>query len=386
MTTVVLAGALANKHTWGGSAWVRMSWADALRDLGFDVLFVDQINAADCVDEAGEPAAFVDCANARAFSRTTSAFGLAGSAALICADNGRIIGMEPDELRRRMADAPVLINLSGHLRIEELLDLVSCRVFVDLDPVYTQIWHADGLDRGGLDSHQLHFSVGANVGGPDWDLPTAGVKWRPVRQPVSLKRWPVAGGDRFDGFSTVASWRGAFGPPTWGEHTYGAKAHSFRHFTELPAIVGEDFSIVLDIDPADHSDRTQFVDGGWNVVSPEKTRGVDAFRSFIRGSGAEFSAAQDAYVRSRSGWFSDRTVRYLASGRPALVQDTGFAEQLPVGLGLVPFSDVDEAVAGAHSIVRDYARHRVAARRIAEEYFAPQAALAPLLEAAEVTV
>ena len=104
----------------------------------------------------------------------------------------------------------------------------------------------------------------------------------------------------------------------------------------------------------------------------------------MRGSGAEFSTAQGVYVETCSGWFSDRTVRYLASGRPALVQDTGFSEHLPVGAGLLPFTTPAEARAGAHAIVEDYARHSAAARALAERWFAPEPALAPLLDAAGV--
>jgi hypothetical protein len=108
----------------------------------------------------------------------------------------------------------------------------------------------------------------------------------------------------------------------------------------------------------------------------------DTFRGFVQRSGAEFSAAQGVYVETRSGWFSDRTVRYLASGRPALVQDTGFADSLPVGEGLIGFSTLDGAIAGARDIASEYGRHRAAARRIAADHFAAEHAVAPVLEAA----
>ncbi|HWI22222.1 MAG TPA: hypothetical protein VNT22_06365 [Baekduia sp.] len=385
MTTIALAGALANKHTAGGSIWVRVSWAAALRSLGFDVLFIDQIDKVDCVDARGRPTAFAASANVDTFTRVTGAFGLSGSAALVCADDGETIGMSNSRLRARLRDSALLVNLGGHLRIDSLTRLAACLAFVDLDPAYTQVWHATGLDRSGLSDHHLHFSVGGNVGGPRWALPTAGIEWQPVRQPVVLEHWPVSGDSRFTGFSTVASWRGAFGPLAWDGQTYGVKAHSFRRFAGLPSMVDQDFSMVLDIEQSDAGDRSRLERAGWKLTSPDATACTDSFRRFVQRSGAEFSAAQDAYVRSRSGWFSDRTVRYLASGRPALIQDTGFSEQLPVGYGIVPFSDMDEAVAGARSIVDEYPRHRAAAREIAERYFAPAPALGPLLAAAGVS-
>jgi hypothetical protein len=363
-----------------------MSWAEALRTLGFDVVFVEQIAAADCVDATGAPAAFETSANADVFRAATAAFGFAGAAALICADDGRIVGMSREELLDRAGEAELLVNISGHLRLRSVLDRVPRRVFVDLDPGYTQVWHAAGGDAAGVDGHELHFTVGANVGTATCPLPTGGLDWRPIRQPVVLDRWPVAGADAgdFAGFTTVASWRGAYGRVEHGGRAFGLKAHQFRRFAELPHLAGAPFAIALDIHPADRADAERLAEQGWRLVDPAVVADIDGFRAFVRGSGAEFSAAQGIYVETRSGWFSDRTVRYLACGRPALVQNTGFAEHLPVGEGLIAFGDLDEAREGARAILEDYAGHRAAARRLAEASFAPEPALAPLLEAAGI--
>lgn len=381
MTTVLVAGALANKHRHGGSLWVRMSWAEALRCLGFDVLFVEQIAQADCVDAAGAPAPFADSANAATFRAVCEAFGFGERAALICADDGETLGMTREELLSRAAEADLLVNISGHLRWRPLLERVPDRVYVDLDPGFTQIWHATGGDAAGLAGHELHFTVGANVGTARCPLPTAGVRWRPIRQPVVLDRWPVQHGGDFDGFTTIASWRGAFGRPTWRGRTYGLKVHEFRRFARLPRLAGAPFSIALDIHPADAGDAERLRDGGWTLVDPGVVGDIDGFRGFVQRSAAEFSPAQGVYVETCSGWFSDRTARYLACGRPALVQDTGLAGHLPLGEGLLTFRTLDEARDGARVIAEDYARHRRAARRIAEESLTPRRALAPLLEA-----
>jgi hypothetical protein len=74
-------------------------------------------------------------------------------------------------------------------------------------------------------------------------------------------------------------------------------------------------------------------------------------------------------VVSRSGWISDRTVCYLAAGRPAIVQDTGIGSFLPLGEGLFAFSTVDEALAAIEEVAGDYERHSAAARNLAREYF-----------------
>lgn len=386
MTTIAVAGALANKHRHGGSAWVRLSWAEALRELGFDVLFVEQIAAADCVDHDGQPADFAASANAATFRAATAACGFDGDAALVCADDERVLGMSREELLDRLGEAALLVNLSGHLRWGPALERLPRRVFVDLDPGYTQIWHASGGDAAGLEGHELHFSVGTNVGTAECDLPTGGIRWRPIRQPVVLDRWqtPSETCRDFTGFTTVASWRGAYGRPVWEGRSYGLKVHEFRRYASLPETTGLPFAAALDIHPADAHDAERLRAGGWTLLDPALVGDVEGFRRFVRCSGAEFSTAQGVYVETRSGWFSDRTVRYLASGRPALVQDTGFSEHLPVGEGLLAFSTPAEARDGAHAIVADYARHSRAARTIAERCFAPEPALAPLLDAADL--
>lgn len=382
MTTILVSGGVANKHLHGGSAWVRMSWAEGLRSLGFDVLFVEQLDERHAVDAAGRPAAIGDSANAAVFEAAMEAFGFTGSSALLGSDGTSVRGLSREEILDRAAGAELLVNVSGHLRQPELLALARQRVFVDLDPGYTQVWMEQGHDVG-TSGHDMYFTVGANVGTDRCAIPDGGVRWRPIRQPVVLERWPVVEGG-FTRFTTVASWRGAYGPIAWNGREYGVKAHEFRRFADVPRRAGLPFEVVLDMHAADEGDAVRLRDGGWATMRPETTAGTGAFARYVQGSGAEFSAAQGIYVHTRSGWCSDRTVRYLASGRPAIVQDTGQADTLPVGEGLLTFSTPEEAIARAQELVADHARHCAAARRLAEDHFAPGRALAPLLEAAGV--
>jgi hypothetical protein len=383
MTTVVVSGAVANKHRQGGSIWVRMSWAEALRDAGFDVLFVEQIDEAACVNDAGAPARFSESANLSTFDQTMQEFGFSDSAALVCTDGPRVHGMDVSDLMARAADAELLVNVGGHLRWEPLLRAVPRRAFVDLDPGFTQIWHAEGRPLG-IEDHDMHFTVGANVGKAGCTVPTNGTEWRPIRQPVVLDRWPRVAGGALDRFTTVASWRGAYGPASWAGQTYGVKAHEFRRFLPLAHQVDARFELALDIHPGDGADIERLEENGWRLHDPTAAGGTEEFRRFVQESGAEFSPAQGIYVHTGSGWFSDRTVRYLASGLPALVQETGFSRYLPTGEGLISFRTLDEARAGARRLLADYDLHRVAARGIAEEYFAADRAIAPLLEDAGV--
>lgn len=384
MTTVFVGGAVANKHRMGGSVWVRMSWAEALRDAGFDVVFVEQIDERSCVDAVGAPARFEDSANCAAFAAAMARFGLTGSLICPAADGAgaRVRGLEIDELLARADDAALLVNLGGHLRWGPLLRRLEQRVFIDLDPGFTQIWHAEGRDVGIAD-HELHFTVGMNVGTPRCPLPAGGLRWRRICQPVCLERWPVQPAAALERFTTVASWRGAYGPATWGGRSYGVKAHEFRRFLPVSRAVGDArFEVALDIHPGDRADVVRLREHGWELSDPAALADTDGFRRFVQASGAEFSPAQNIYVDTCSGWFSDRTVRYLASGRPALVQDTGFTEHLPTGAGLLAFSTLGEAVDGARELLAAYPEHCAAARQIAAEHFAGPRAIAPLLQAA----
>jgi hypothetical protein len=385
VTTVFVSGAVANKHRMGGSIWVRMSWAEALRDAGFDVVFVEQIDERACVDAGGAPARFEDSANAAAFSAALRDFGLTGS--LVCpspAAGGpaRIVGLGLEELLARAGEAALLVNVGGHLRWAPLLERLPTRAFVDLDPGFTQIWHAEGHDLG-IEAHDLHFTVGTNVGAPDCPLPTGGLHWRPILQPVSLARWEVVPGGALERFTTVASWRGAYGPTSWKGRSYGVKAHEFRRFLGVTeAVSAATFEVALDIHPGDFADTVRLRAHGWTLRDPATLSATGAFRRYVQDSGAEFSPAQNIYVDTRSGWFSDRSVRYLAAGRPVLVQDTGFGDRVPTGAGMLTFATPAEAAAGARELLSEYAAHRAAARRLAAEYFAGPRAIAPLLEAA----
>ena len=379
MAVVLVSGALANKLHNGGATWTRLSWALGLKALGFEVAFVEQIRADRCVDASGRPCAFEESANREYFGEVTEQFGLSDLATLTC-DDGESYGLTSSELDDLVRSAIALVNITGHLT-HPRMGMIPRRIYIDLDPGYTQFWHAAGNPGPRLEGHNFYYTVGENIGRPDCSIPTGGIPWRPIRQPVVLEHWPACPPVDPGPFSTIASWRGPYGPAQYAGTTYGLKAHEFRKFIELPRRVDQRFEIALDIDPADEQDMVALRGHGWNVIDPRVVAsGPVAFRQYVQASGAEFSVAQGVYVETQSGWFSDRTVRYLASGRSVLVQDTGFSRNYPMGEGLVAFRTMEEAVAGAERIARDYAEHARAARAIAEAYFDSDRVLGRLLE------
>jgi hypothetical protein len=380
MNTIVVAGALANKVGNGGEAWVRLSWATGLARLGADVHLVEEIDSANCIDAFGRQCDVEQSVNLAFFRETTASQGLT---ATLLADDDRTFGASLAELDDLAVAADLLVNISGHLHRPELLRRFRRRAYVDIDPGFTQLWHAAGINGLGLEQHHLHFTIGENIGSPACDLPTGGIAWIPTRQPVVLDDWPVVPSTQTNPLTTVASWRGAYGPVEHAGRMLGVKAHEFRKYLDLPDLVEQRLELALDIHPGDEVDRRRLLDHGWQLVDPRERAGSpERFRRYVQNSSGEFSVAQEVYVTTRSGWFSDRTVRYLASGKPALVQDTGFGRQLPVGIGLVAFSTVEEAVLGAKSIESDYLEHAAAARAIAERYFDASVVLPRFLEQA----
>lgn len=385
MTKVLVSNVIANKPLNGGNAWVVLSWVLGFQRLGCEVLLVEEIQEASCRDRAGNPSKVSESLNLEYFREVIDHFGLTDHAVLVDRSNQLSWGKSYRELCDWAAEADVLVNITGHLSDPQLLRRIKCKVYVDLDPGFTQFWHASGEMGARLPGHDHYYTVGENIGRRTCSIPTSGIEWHPIRQPTLLEDWPVTSALNPNVFTTVGSWRGAYGQVYFQGNTYGLKVHEFRKFAELPNRTPQDFRIALDIHPDDHVDRKLLEDQNWRIVDPLKaTARPSDFREYVLNSGAEFSAAQGIYVATHSGWFSDRTVRYLSAARPALVQDTGFSANLPCGEGLLPFCSLQEAVRGAEAIAQKYDHHSRAARQIAEEYFDSDKVLAKLLNEIEL--
>jgi hypothetical protein len=381
MTVVVVAGALANKPYNGGEAWVRLSWLLGLRRLGIETWFLEQIESTACRDDAGELVAAERSANLAWFRLVTRRFGLADRAALLLSDGRVVAGADPDSLHDVAASAALLINISGNLTSDSLLRLPRRRAYLDLDPGYTQLWHCAGDLGPALLRHDDLLTVGLSIHGANAQVPLDGLSWRAVPPPVVLAEWPAIEDLPPPAFTTVASWRGGYGRAEQDGHLYGQKAHQFRRFANVPRQSVRRFEAALAIHPDDHKDARLLQDGGWKLVDPRATAGhPDAFRRYVQGSAAEFSPAQGIYVETSCGWFSDRTTRYLSSGRPAIVQDTGLPSHLPLGEGLLSFRTPAEAVVAVEEVAGDYRMHALAARQIAEEHFDSDRVVGALLE------
>ena len=228
--------------------------------------------------------------------------------------------------------------------------------------------------------HTRFVTVGLAMGQPDCRVPTCGLEWIATLPPVVLARWPVATRVEYPALTTIANWRG-YGSIRHEGVLYGQKAHSLRPFMALPKLTAERLMLALAIDPGEVQDLAALHDNGWCLLNPAEVAPTpERYRRFIQGSRAEFGIAKSGYVAARCGWLSDRSVCYLASGRPVLAQETGFSRFLPAGAGLLSFATVEDLLAGIEALRRDYAGQARAARALAEEYFDSDQVLSRLLE------
>jgi hypothetical protein len=360
---ILLAGMVAGDPHQGGATWAVLQYFLGLRALGHDVALVEPLR--------GE----LD-------PRTVDYFrslALPGDrAALLQPASRQTAGMSYEEVARFGGEADLLINISGMLSDERIVEAIPIRAFLDLDPGFNQVWHLSG-EAMGFERHTHFASVGQLVGTPASAVPTCGRSWIVTLPPVVLDLWPLAEPSGSDAFTTIGNWR-SYGSMEHEGVGYGQRAHSLRQLFGLPRRTGAPFELALGIHPEEKDDLEGLARGGWRLVDPRRVAGSPKlYADYIRGSFAELGVAKSGYVNSRSGWFSDRSACYLASGRPVVALETGFGEALPVGEGLFTFATEAEAAAAVGAVQAEPRLHRTRAREIAEDLLDSRKVLSRLL-------
>jgi len=365
----------------GGATWAVLQYLLGFARLGHDVWFIEPVGA-DAMPSVS--ASLSGSTIAAYFEDVVRTCGLAEQAALVTNDR-RTVGPTYRRLREAARTADVVVNISGTLTDPELLDGARVRVYLDLDPVFNQLWsEAEEPDRS-FSGHSHFFTVGQSIGRPECSIPTGGLEWIPTLPPVVLEHWRPAEWTERDAFTTIANWR-SYGAVEHAGIRYGQKVHSLRRFVDAPARTGERFVLALAIHPDERADRRALRDHGWRLVDPLAVAGTpSAYRRFIQGSVAEFGIAKSGYVDSGCGWFSDRSACYLAAGRPVVAQHTGFDRFLPTGEGLFSFDTMQDLQFAVEEVRAHYGRHRGSARAIAQEYLDSDIVLTRFLELALAT-
>lgn len=366
----------------GGLAWHHLQYALGLDRLGHDVLFYE--------DSDDYPACYDP---ARNVTDTDPSYGLVFAAAAFTrlglgerwayhdAHAGAWRGPAAARALEFARTADLLIDISGVNPLRPWHLAIPARALIDTDPAFTQIKHlTDPVALARALAHTAFFTFGENLPRGVATIPDDGLPWQATRQPIVLDAWPVTPGPAAGRFTTVMQWD-SYPALEYAGQRYGMKSESFRKVMDLPRRTSAAvFELAVGSASAPRRDLRRL---GWSVRDPRRpTRDPWAYQRYIRRSKAEFGVAKHGYVASRSGWFSERSAAYLASGRPVVVEDAGFTTWLPAGSGVLAFATPEEALAGIEAVTRDYAAHGRAAREIAAGYFDARVVLDALVGAA----
>jgi hypothetical protein len=376
---VIVLGFLIREPT-GGLAWHYLNYVLGLAELGYDVYYIeDSGDEPMCFDPkltyrtSTDPSVGLQFA-AKVFGR----LGLSDRWAYYDAHTTTWQGPRAHDGREICETADFLLNISNWNPLREWSARVPVRALIDTDPGFTQIRNlTDPAFRRRCECHTVHFTFGANVGGPGNTVPADGFSWRATRQAVSLAAWPHTPG-RSDGrYTTVMQWQ-PFTALAYQGQRLATKYESFPPFSELPRRLEERFELAIRGSAAPLS---QLREAGWRLADIDAvSRDPWSYQSFIQASKAEFGIAKQGYVATRCGWFSERSAVYLASGRPVLHQDTGFPHWLPCGNGVFSFASPEDVVEAVSRVDADYDAQSRAARALAAEYFAADRVLPQLIE------
>jgi hypothetical protein len=377
---VVLAGYLV-RCPLGGYAWQILHYLAGLRALGFDAYFYeDTAYYGDCFDPVSGNMHVAPDAGVAFAAQFFAQFGFGDRWVFWDAEADRYHGLSREQTTTLLHDAEVVITLAAVNRLPR--GAQQRKIFIDIDPTFTQIRVAQD-DRGLIEllaEHDVHFTIGENIGTAGCAIPTDRFDWHATRQPIAVELWQPLPSDPGAAFTTIGRWDEGRRDIHFGGEVYAwRKRTEWMKFLDLPARTGERFCVAMDVDKTP-GDAALLRQHGWEIVDPiGVSRDATTYRDFIRGAKGEFTVAKELNVRLASGWFSDRGACYLAAGRPVVTQDTGFGRVLPTGKGLFAVHTPDEAVAACREIATDYDAHVHAARRIAEDYFAAPRVLAELL-------
>ncbi len=366
----------------GGMAWHYIQYALGLKRLGHEVYIVEDSEDYPCCYDPERHVTDTDPTyGLRFMDKALDGVGLRDCWAYYDAHRGVWHGPSAGGIVDICSSADLLINISGANPLRSWLEAVPVRLFIDTDPVFEQIRQITVPARRERALHHTHFfTFGGNIGRSCSKIPHDGLEWHATRQPVALDVWAREPANPGGQYTTVMQWE-SYPAREYRGVRYGLKSQSFKEYIDIPRLSGSSFELALGSPSAP---RDTLRSHGWHIADPlDVTRDPWAYKDYIRRSKAEFTVAKHGYVVADSGWFSERSALYLASGRPVLTQETGFSRWLPVGSGILSFNDVEEAVEGVREIEKRYGHHCDSARQVAEEYFDAAKVLSGLIDSAD---
>jgi hypothetical protein len=350
---VWLAGNTLSYLEGAGQLWIHLNWALSLIDAGCRLTWVEYAETAEIE------------ANSAALRGRLEQFGLGDALRIIVPDDRAPLADLGVAIATRdeLAQADLLLSFCYWLP-ESWVGVARRSALVDIDPGLLQIWIAEG-DMV-VAPHHHWFTIGETVGTPDAQFPDCGLTWWHTPPPVHLPSWPVAGPPERDTFTTVTHWWEGW-MSFAGEEYPNDKRTSFLEFVEVPKLSGVPLELATQLH--DEDDQVLLEGNGWRLHDSATVRTLDSYRDYVRSSRGEFSCAKPSCMRLQNAWVSDRTICYLASGRPAVVQHTGPSRLIDRELGILRFHSPAEAADALRRVDADYAAHASAARELAESTF-----------------
>jgi hypothetical protein len=355
-----------------------MAYVLGFERLGHQVYVMEDVDSKRCFDSKQNQVAFDHWAGRSHFESLAKSYGVWPRSSLIYNGGEATHGLSFNDAIQVAKESDLLLVVGGRFHTPEILQNVGLRAYVDINPAKTQVYYSEYKVNYGFEKLDHYFTVGLNIGSPDCEIPTGGLKWKSIIPPVFLPLWPAKIDESSKRFTTISSWA--------GRHTFrlngkfsGEKSEQWKEFISIPKQTNQEIELALTISERYAEDIALFRQNGWILSDPKRFQTPEEYRAFITSSRAEFSVANYRYVQFNTGWISDRSARYLASGKPVLVQSTGVEKFLPAGKGLVTFSTVKEAIAGIEALNHDYVSHCQAARKIAEEFVDSDQVLSKLL-------
>jgi hypothetical protein len=370
--TVCLSADTIGYPEGGGHLWAYLNWALGLRSLGCKVIWLEGINPRTPTQKT--------LANITALKHHLKRCGLSQHLTL-CFKSGEPLPKEiaGDCLDLEAArEADLLLNLRYGAR-SDLVSRFKRTALIDIDPGLLQIWMSERQIE--VARHNVYFTIGETVGQPGAKFPDAGLRWQYTPPCVALNWWPPRRAATDAPFSTVAHWYGSV--IEYGTKSYdNSKRSSFLALLDLPKSTDQSLELALDL-VADDVDQVTLWKAGWLVRDSAHVASTPwDYQRYIQGSRGEFSCVKPSCFHLQNAWISDRTICYLASGKPAVVQHTGPSRFLPDSEGVFRFRNLDEAASCLEMVARDYERQCGLARALAEEYFDARKVVGRVLERA----
>lgn len=370
--TVCLCARTLHAPRAGGHLWVYLNWALALRALGCRVIWLEGIGPDLPAHEARDAVL--------GLKSRLEPYRLEDSLALFSRADEPVprqvgegcLGLE------EAVEADLLLNL-----VYDVAPVARFRrsALVDIDPGLTQIWMSEGQLK--VPHHDVYFTTGETIGRPGASVPDCGLRWHYTPPVVFLPGWPAqmpTGPPT--AYTTVTNWWGAW-VEFRGEAYQNGKRTGFLPFLDLPLLTTQPLELALCLGSDKDIESAMLREHGWRVQDAwDITPTPWDYQHYIQNSLGEFSCVKPSCVRLQTAWVSDRTLCYLASGKPAIVQHTGPSRFLPERAGLLRFRDLEEAAQCLETVAADYDRQCTMARELAEEHFDAQKVVRHVLETA----